>query len=256
MDEGYLHLSCLHDGPIDTAGIESMSDDVPVDAPPHPWSDETLRELGPKIRHSGSGTAGQKREFMREMIERYGTCAILAWEGREVVGHLRFLPMRVARLIGQTEPCPVLDAMKACEPEEDEGTLWVQCVMTSRPYASSERIVGGKGPASRTMLEAGARRGRGLKLARALISWAREHGWKRIVKVAHCDLDCMYGVVGGGGKAFWEKAGFRVVRTYYDEAPKEMVDWRAAVESQARAKGISRQEAWTWYRMGYDLQQQ
>ena len=29
--------------------------------------------------------------------------------------------------------------------------------------------------------------------------------------------------------------------------------WKATVESEAEAKGLSKQEAWTWYHMAYEL---
>lgn len=62
----------------------------------------------------------------------------------------------------------------------------------------------------------------------------------------------MYGQYGGGGKAFWEKAGFKVIGTRYDEWPKED-DWKLIVESQAKVKGMSKEEMWTWYLMAYEL---
>jgi len=123
--------------------------------------------------------------------------------------------------------------------------------MTSRPYIEPEpdTVTGRNWPA---MSEAGARKGIGLKLAQALIAWAREHGWKRIVKNAHADLDCMYGQYGAAGKAFWEKAGFRVIGTKYVEWPNDD-QWKATVEAQAEERGMSNREAWTWYRMAYEL---
>ena len=65
-------------------------------------------------------------------------------------------------------------------------------------------------------------------------------------------LDCFYGQTGGAGKAFWEKAGFKVIGTSYEEWPKDD-DWKATVESQAKAKGMSKKEAWTTYHMACDL---
>ena len=106
------------------------------------------------------------------------------------------------------------------------------------------------------MKEAGARRGTGLKLVLSLISWARDRGWKRIVTQTNVDLDCWYGISGNAGKTFWQKAGFEVIGTSYDEPPKDNVSlngWRATVESQARAKGMSRREAWTVYHMACEL---
>lgn len=231
MDEGYLHLNCLHGGPIDTTKLEPLQKEVSSDLPPGPWSDEMISELVAKIGHAGP------RQFIREMIRRYGTCAILAWEKQKVVGHLRFYPMKIARMVYYSD----FICSEACEPKEDEGTIWVLCVMTSTPYDDSE---GAK--------KAGARKGIGQKLIQGLITWARKHGWQRLVKVAHADLDCFYGNLGGGGKSFWEKAGFKVASTFY-KCPEWSDDFMALVLSQAKEEGMIEREAWTWYRMRYEL---
>ena len=78
---------------------------------------------------------------------------------------------------------------------------------------------------------------------------------KRIVADAHADIDCMYGITGKGGLSFWKKAGFVVAGTQYDEPPNEpwLDEWRNAVELQAKAKGMSKREAWTWHRMACEL---
>ena len=62
----------------------------------------------------------------------------------------------------------------------------------------------------------------------------------------------MYGQCGGVGKALWEKAGFKVIGSHHDEYQKED-NWKTTVESQAKAKGMSKREAWTWYHMVYEL---
>ena len=255
MNKDYIHVYCLHHGPV-TAGV--APDGAPEwrkveDLPPHPWSNETIVELSEKYDGISHGWSGEPSvEFMRDIIQSYGTCAMLAWQDKKIVGQLRFYPREIARLVAvsQTDSCPNLDCRMACEPQEDQITLWVQCVMTCRPYVGSEdATLGGRFfPKEKT----GARKGTGFKLVQGLISWAREHGWKRIVKVAHCDLDCFYGIVGGGGKAFWEKAGFKVIGSYHDEYQKDD-DWKATVEAQAKVKGLSKQEAWTWYHMMYEL---
>ncbi|HDY64644.1 MAG TPA: hypothetical protein ENH84_00220 [Phycisphaerae bacterium] len=104
----------------------------------------------------------------------------------------------------------------------------------------------------RTREEAGARRGVGQKLVKGLIQWARQSDWKRIVKRAHADLDCMYGEYGGGGKAFWEKAGF-VVTSAHCKPWEHDDDWKSVVETEADSRDMTKEEAWTWYRMAYDL---
>jgi GNAT superfamily N-acetyltransferase len=182
------------------------------------------------------------------MIHRYGTCAILAWEDHAVVGQLWFYPMSVAHLLeepsGLSSP---LGAMAARDPDKDGGTLWVQCVMSCRPYVGPEPdvVTGHNWPA---MAEARARRGVGLKLVHGLIAWARKHGWKRIARIAHADLDCFYGQLGAGGKAFWEKAGFTVVNSFYYR-PNWGDEYVALALSQGQEQGMTERDVWTWYQM-------
>lgn len=113
--------------------------------------------------------------------------------------------------------------------------------MTCVPYVNSEG-------ASRS----GARKGLGLKLAGAVVSWAQEHGWKRIVKIAHCDLDWFYGIQGGGGRTFWEKSGFKTAREFYHRLGLSK-EHGTTVQAQMRKKGMTENEVWTWYRMVCEL---
>ncbi len=48
------------------------------------------------------------------------------------------------------------------------------------------------------------------------------------------------------------EAGFEVIGSRHDEWQKDD-NWKTTVESQAKAKGMSKQEAWTWYQMMYEL---
>ena len=89
------------------------------------------------------------------------------------------------------------------------------------------------------MEETDARKGKGQKLVQGLICWAREHGWKRIVKVAHCDLDWFYGIQGGGGKGFWEKAGFKVIGTFFKRAWEFDGDDKSVVQAQMAEKRMT-----------------
>lgn len=252
MDESYLHLTCLHDGPVDTTRFEPPPDLLPGGHPPGPWDNHTLRLVVARYENHGV-THPRPAEFMREMIRRFGTCAILAWDGTTIVGHLRFYPMTIARMLagGEHDPSAVLHCTRACRPEDDEGTLWVQCVMSSRPYLGAKpgHGMGNEWPSS---AEAGARRGVGHQLVQGLITWAGEHGWQRIVKVAHADLDCFYGQLGGGGKAFWEKAGFRVAGTFHVK-PAWTEDFMNIVERERREKGLTDDDVWTWYQMVYEF---
>jgi len=272
MDESYIHVSCMHSGPVDPRKQPRSREDVP-DLPRHPWSDEQIADLARNYKAISEGWRGEPaREFMREMIQRYGTCAILAWQDGLVVGQLRFYPLSIAHLLARADakkqPASAR-SLKRWEP--DAKALRVQCVMTCQPYVAASSCpalatvtpepkdlpgcvttLDGK-KRFRTAEDAGARKGMGLKLVQGLISWARAHGWKRIVNVAHCDLDWHYGICGGGGKAFWEKAGFQVVGTFYDRAWEFDDNDRAIVQAQMAEKGMTEDDIWTWYRMAYEL---
>jgi len=257
LREDYLLPRCLHAGPMDTLAEPSA---VPgPDLPPHPWSDDTICALaangsGWPLCQAGSGwPAG----LMRELIHRHGTCALLAWEGRSVAGFVRFYPLTLARMMAEADGGwaePILDPRVAGEPGAEPGTLWVHCVMTSRPYTggtAAGHTVGGHG-IFRTPQEAGARRGIGLQLAHALVPWAREHGWERLLKIAHPDLDFYYGIWGGGGKRFWEQAGFEVADSFYQPQPWHQPEM-ATLRAQMQERGITVREAFTFYRMTCEL---
>lgn len=247
MDESYILIDCMHNGRVDSSSpprrVEKEWQDA-TDLPAHPWDDKIIAELAKRYRRISEGWAGDPaREFMREMIQRYSTCAILAWEEQKVVGFLRFYPLNMAQLVaenGGEQKHPIAAAAMRFDP--DSAALWVQCVMTCTPYEELERAK-----------KAGARKGTGLKLAQALVSWAKRHGWKRIVKQAHADLDCFYGTCGGGGKAFWEKAGFKVIGTFREDKNLWGGYWTDIIERQRNAKGMSEEEVWIWYRMAYEL---
>jgi GNAT superfamily N-acetyltransferase len=257
MDESYILWDCLHDGPVDPGIPVPGGHDTWVyasDLPPHPWSDETIAQLAKEYQRLSEGGEGDASvEFMREMIQRYGTCAMLAWENEKVVGFLRFYPLSIAQLLVRADSRKqhLVQETGAMAFEADPEALFVQCVMTARPFWGSERMEDGKGHTAPSMAEAGARKGLGLRLAAGLIPWAREHGWKRILKQAHPDLDYFYGQFGGGGKAFWTKAGFKVIGTLeHERYGYYLMD---VIESQRKAKGMSKDEVWTWFLMAYEV---
>ena len=260
MGEAYIHIGCLHNGPVDPGLSPIQIDDgwfEAPDLPTHPWSDETITTLAKKYGRISEGWAGEPcREFMREMIQRYGTCAILAWDEGKVVGHLRFYPLGIAQhlVAADQQKQHLLVGNGATLFEPDPKALWVQCVMTARPYVGSHPHTT-TGHSFPSMADAGARKGIGSKLVLGLIDWTREHGWKKIVKLAHSDIDCLYGQHGGGGKAFWEKAGFTSIKSHHLACEEWMSGAVELAEKQGREKGMTPEEVWTWYRMVYELPQ-
>ena len=241
MDEKFILWRCLHSGRLSKQTIER-------------WPEEQ---------------AGNWKKFrainipvLKKLIKTYSSCAIVATDGDEIVGMLRFYPKVLMAMEKAGKMClqqfhpagPAEDMVDEELPSLDEitdKTLEVHCVMTSRPYASEEemKICGGH---CLSKANAGARKGIGLELAKALVAWAREHGWKRIEVTTHPDLDIFYGITGSAGKSFWEKAGFRVVNV----RPMSKELWpdekaRALIDSQAKAAGISNEEAWSFIDMAW-----
>jgi len=171
MDESYLHTRCLHDGPVDVTALGPYEDPLPEGHPALPWSDEVLDAVVEEYRSHGIRCCPPTEPFARELIRRYGSCAILAWDGAVVVGQLFFYPMTIAITLEKTGHLSSFRFMwpsAAADPAHDDTTLWILCIMSSRPYIGSEpdTITGRKWP---TKQEAGARRGIGQKLVRGLM---------------------------------------------------------------------------------------
>jgi len=98
----------------------------------------------------GERTREIRRGFFRQVRDRYGNCVLMAWDEGMVVGFLMFLPKPVARKLGiYTLPTREL---------ADE-TLVYTCMQLAPAYHGQ---------------------GLGTRLVKALIAWAREHGWRRI----------------------------------------------------------------------------
>jgi GNAT superfamily N-acetyltransferase len=256
MDECYVHTQCLHDGPVETTELGPYEDPLPGGHPQLPWSDEVLEAVVEEYKKQNLRSCPPAITFALELIRRYGSCAILAWEETSIVGQLFFYPMSIALVLektGHLSPFQFMWLLAASESALDDTTLWILCVMSSRPYISSQpdTITGRHWP---TQQEAGARRGIGQRLVRGLIEWAAVNGWKRIIKTCHSDVDCLYGQTGSGGRRFWEKAGFTVLDSAYWRPEEWNPKFIALAERQGEANGMTKEDVWTWYRMVYILQ--
>jgi hypothetical protein len=238
MTEDFILWRCLHSGPLSKQTIDQNKK----------WS--KFRETNLSI--------------LKKLIKTYGTCAIIARQGDQIIGILRFYPKAVASMekagflcMQQDYPAgPNADLINEQFPSFDQiedKTLQVHCIMTSRPYVGdTDTDILGEHYLNK--IEAGARKGIGLKLARVLVDWARQNGWKRIELTTFADLDIFYGVTGSAGKGFWEKVGFKVQKT----KPMSHDDWpdkkaQQLIDSQAKAADISSEQAWSFYDMTCDL---
>jgi hypothetical protein len=63
MDEDYIHVDCLHYGPVDPAQSPRRGKlyQAVEDLLPHPWSDETIVELAREYRNITEGWHGDPR---------------------------------------------------------------------------------------------------------------------------------------------------------------------------------------------------
>ena len=245
MTEDFILWRCLHSGPLSKQTMEQYA------------SEEGQIVNFKKIRDINI-------PLLRKLIKTYGTCAIVARKGDEIIGVLRFYPKALMSMekagsmcLQQDHPAgPNADLINEPFPSLDQiedKTLQVHCIMTSRPYVG-DKEADVLGEHYRSQQDAGARKGIGLKLAHAFITWAKEQGWKRIEVMTFADLDIFYGVTGGAGKSFWEKAGFKLQNT----RPMSRDDWpdekaHALIDAQAKAAGISHEQAWSFYDMICEL---
>lgn len=128
--------------------------------------------------------------LLRQAKETYGNCAAIAWHDERVLGHIVFLPRRLARDHQAT-------GWQFYGPADtDAGTL----VVMNLAFCS----LGG---------HEFRRKGIGKALVALMVDWAREHGW--------CAIE-VYETSGGlfpsdwfdaciPPKPFWEARGFAVV---------------------------------------------
>ena len=208
---------CLHHGPLAACTLTPSTDEK-VDARllTHPWPDSLIDELAPQLGQHlfcPPGRSVERREFLREVTLRYGACAIQAWDGDLIVGVVRFFPSGLLLRLGQQSP----DLQSswfwpAVEADDPANTLFVLCVETGAANFQPGILVAPPDEPTAGDPLAYQRRGIGSLLVRALIDWAREHGWARLQVGAGQDLEIVYGLTGTGGRTFWEKLGFRTER--------------------------------------------
>ena len=141
-----------------------------------------------------------RRKFFTEVRAKYGNCVLFAWDHEKIVGFLIFLPKLVARKLGlKTSP----------EDELIDKTLVYVCMQIVSQYRN---------------------KGIGTKTVNALITWARQNGWKRIE--VH-----MVGNDTGEAEAWrwkwalpkWKRMGFRITRKYEIKLPNKKAQFCSLV---------------------------
>jgi hypothetical protein len=218
MTEDFILWRCLHSGPLSRATIGQWPPDNPL-----PWERYCRRNVPLLLR----------------LTQTYGACAIIARDGDQIVGQLRFYPKAVWNMPGAGELCLQQDFPSG--PADDfaqkdfpapagikHKTLLVHCLMTGSPQQAANPY---------------QRKGLGTRMVKTLIQWAKANGWQWIEARAFEDLPIIYEITGSTGHAFWEKLGFVVVerQPHLDlQAPSEFV---TTLESQAKSLGISPERA-------------
>jgi len=172
---------------------------------------------------------------------------ILARDGGQIVGFLRFYPKILYSMKEAGTLCLQQDFLAGSSkcsvdqmfpPLEDikEKTLKIHCLMTGSPFQEENPY---------------QRKGIGIRMARELMGWAKENGWKSIEATANEDFELLYAHTGQAGKSFWEKLGFRLVKT--ESEPRFQGDFLKKLHEQAVAQNLNPENAHKKYTMYIDL---
>ena len=221
MTKDFILWRCLHGGPLSRDTIDQWS---PSDK--MPWERYRARN----------------KALLSELTEVYGACAIVARDGDEIVGQLRFYPKVICDLEGAGGLC--LQQDHPAGPAEDfadddfstpaqieDKTLAVHCLMTGSPHRKENPY---------------QRKGIGTRMVRALIQWAKANGWERIEADSFEDIPIIYEMTGSAGHTFWEKLGFRIVdRHPHPELQdrSKFAEFVSTLEEQSKAMGIAPERA-------------
>jgi GNAT superfamily N-acetyltransferase len=203
-DGSFLLWRCLHDGSVTRKNL-----DAPPDESRLPFQETAVA-------------------LLKKLTELYGSAAILAWEGDEVVGLLRFVPKVVSQMEGGGGFC--LLQPHPAGPKED----FPQGVFPSKETIEDRTLV----VTCMQLLSDRQRKGIGRAMVERLKSWAREEGWEAIEATAYQDLPLVYEVTGNAGRNWWRGLGFHVRESLEEEAMKEYGEFLHALEIQAREKGM------------------
>jgi len=226
MTEDFILWRCIHSGPLSHDTIDQWSPDDKM-----PW----LRYLD------------RNKALLSKLTHIYGACAIVAKDGDDIVGQLRFYPKAAWEMGGagllclqQDSPAgPVDDFAEMDFPPREklqDRTLEVHCLMA--------------GPASDQRYK---RKGIATRMVKVLIQWAKANGWEAIEANSFEDLPLLYQVTGNAGHTFWEKLGFRVADRFPHPHFQERTDFVIKLEEQGKTMGIAPEKATDRIVMRLDL---
>ncbi|HUT23941.1 MAG TPA: GNAT family N-acetyltransferase, partial [Sumerlaeia bacterium] len=203
----------------------------------------------PEDRMSWERYRSRNVPLLAKLTDAYGACAIVARDGERAVGMLRFYPKAICEIDGAGHLCLQQDhpagptddfADRPFPPLSDihDKTLVVHCMMTGSPQQKENPY---------------QRRGVGTRMAKALIAWAKDHGWERIEATAFEDIPILYEITGDAGHTFWEKIGFRIIDRRSLTELQERSEFVMKIEEQAKSLGIDPERAKEQLVMRLDL---
>lgn len=219
---------CLHGGPLNPDNLEQTT--------PHPAME------WPRVRKRNVA-------LLETLTKLYGSCAVLAREGRDVVGMIRFYPKAVWKLTGahglclqQCEPNGPADGFaEAGLPEFEQiqdKTLEIHCLTVGLPGRPGGRY---------------QRKGIATRMVHELERWATERGWHAIEATAHEDLPTLYAMTGNAGRAFWERLGYSAAAVGVEQAFTNDSDFTRTLKQEAMAIGLKAEASVNRYTMRREL---
>ncbi len=227
MGEGFLLWRCLHQGPLDPRNLGDPKPNPEVD-----WPHARARNI----------------PLLEKLTRTYGACAIVARDGDEIIGTLRFYP-EVLCSFGESGagfcllqrfpygPADDLAARRFPLPAEmADRALFVHCLMIASPVAEPDRY---------------RRKGLATRMAAELIRWAAAGGWHALEVNAYEEIPMLYAISGVAGRRFWEPLGFKVIRR--DSEPAIKGDILEALRKDAAAAGLDPATVTNRYRLRLDF---
>ena len=221
---------CLHGGSLTADSIEKKNDE------------EAIPRLEFRTRNVS---------LLTNLIDVYGSCAVVVRAGNRFVGHLRFYPKTICE-VTESGPGMCLQQEFPYGPAQDFGrrkfpplariedkTLRVHCLMLTPAEPGGESY---------------RRKGIGTRMARTLVEWASENGWRAIEATAYEGLPIVFDITGQAGRSFWEKIGFRLIRTDREPALEEESDFVLRMREEARARSLDPAMIKNRYIMRLDLE--
>ncbi len=213
MTEEFIVWRCLHDGPLAHDTIDQWPS-----ASTMPWA--CYRD--------------RNNPLLMKLTRTYGSCAIIARDGDQIVGHLRFYPKTICDMKGAGGLClqqdppagPVENFADSDFPDPakiEDKTLVVHCLMTGSPQQKENPY---------------QRKGIGSRMVRALIEWAKTNRWERIEADAFEDIPIIYEITGSAGHTFWERLGFHLADRHPHPELQDRSQFVKTLEEQARSIGI------------------